>query len=42
MFNFREISINQVVEKIVELGATSLVLIVAIGRIGPVFESKLR
>lgn len=41
MFNFRKISINRVVEKIVELGTPSLVLIVAMGRIGPLFQSRL-
>ena len=41
MFNFRKISINRVVKKIIELGTPSLVLIVAIGRIGPLFQSRL-
>ena len=41
MFNFRRISINRVVARIVELGTPSLVLIVAMGRIGPLFQSRL-
>ena len=41
MFNFRRISINRVVEKIAELGITSLVLLVALERIGPFFQSRL-
>ena len=41
MFNFRKISINRVVARIVELGTPSLVLIVAMGRIGPLFQSRL-
>ena len=41
MFNFRRTSINRVVERITELGTSSLVLIVAIGRIGPLFQSRL-
>ena len=41
MFNFRGISINRVVERITELGTPSLVLIVAIGRMGPLFQSRL-
>ena len=41
MFNFHKISINRVVKKIIELGTPSLVLIVAIGRIGPLFQSRL-
>ena len=40
MFNFRKISINQVVEKIVELGIPSLVLLGAMGR-EPFFQSRL-
>ena len=41
MFNFRRIPINRVVEKIAELGTPSLVLLVAIGRIEPFFQSRL-
>ena len=41
MFNFRKISIDRVVGKITELGTLSLVLIVAIGRIGPLFQTRL-
>ena len=41
MFNFRGISINRVVEKIAKLGTPSLELIVAIGRIEPLFQSRL-
>ena len=41
MFNFRRISINRVVEKIAELGISSLVLLVAMGRIEPLFQSRL-
>ena len=41
MFNFRRISINRVVEKIAELGTPALVLIVATGRIGPIFQFRL-
>ena len=41
MFNFRRISINRVVEKISELGPSSLVLLVAMGRIEPFFQSRL-
>ncbi len=41
MFNFRKISIDRVVEKITELGTLSIVLIVAIGRIGPLFQYRL-
>ena len=41
MFNFRRIPIERAVGKITELGTLSIVLIVAIGRIGPLFQSKL-
>ena len=41
MFNFRRIPINRVVEKIVELGTSSLVLLVAMGRIEPFLQSRL-
>ena len=41
MFNFRRIPINRVVKKIAELGTPSLVLLVAMGRIEPFFQSKL-
>ena len=41
MFNFRKISIDRVVGKITELGTLSLVLIVAIGRIGPLIQFRL-
>ena len=41
MFNFRRIPINRVVEKIAELGTPSLVLLVAMGRIEPFFQSRL-
>ena len=41
MFNFRRIPINRVVEKIAELGTSSLVLLVAMGRIEPFFQSRL-
>ena len=40
MFNFGKISINRVVEKIAELGTPSLVLLVAMGRIEPLFQSR--
>ena len=39
--NFRRISINRAVEKIAELGTPSLVLLVAMGRIEPFFQSRL-
>lgn len=41
MFNLRRFSINRTVEKIAELGVPALVLIVAIERIGPFFQSRL-
>ncbi len=41
MFNFRKINIDRVVGKITELGTPSIVLIVAIGRIGPLFQTRL-
>ena len=40
MFNFRKISINRVVEKIAGLGTPSLVLLVAMERIEPFFQSR--
>ena len=41
MFNFRGISTKRVVEKIAELGTSSLVLLVAMGRIEPLLQSRL-
>ena len=41
MFNFRRMPINRVVEKIAELGISSLVLLVAMGKIEPFFQSRL-
>ena len=41
MFNFRGISTNRVVKKIAELGTSSLVLLVAMGRIEPLLQSRL-
>ncbi len=41
MFNFRRISINRIVEKIAELGTPSLVLIVVMGGIDPLFQTRL-
>ncbi|MDE0401477.1 MAG: hypothetical protein OXL96_27080 [Candidatus Poribacteria bacterium] len=41
MFNFRGTSINRVVEKIAELGTSSLVLLLAMGRIEPFLQSRV-
>ena len=41
MFNFRRMPINRAVEKIAELGISSLVLLVAMGKIEPFFQSRL-
>jgi len=41
MFNFRKIPVNRVVRKIAELGIPSLVLLVAMERIEPFFQSRL-
>ena len=41
MFSFRGISIKRAVDRIIELGTPAIVLIVAIGRIGPLFQSRL-
>lgn len=41
MFNFRRIPINRVVKKIAELGTPSLVLLVALGKMEPFFQSRL-
>ena len=41
MFSFRGISIKRAVDRIIDLGTPAIVLIVAIGRIGPLFQSRL-